>query len=78
MHSPFYNVLIGKRQTKAAKMCRNIYANALCKVNSLSPACLRNTVIQVKEISQLASCTRGENCSRRVGRNLTTTRRDGD
>ena len=47
-------------------------------VNSLSPICLRNTIIQVKEISQLASCTRGENCSSRVGLNLTATRRDED
>ena len=66
---------IGKRQTKAAK-CAEIFMQMLyaTEVNSLSPICLRNTVIQVKEISQLASCTRGENCSSRVG----LTRRDGD
>ena len=48
------------------------------EVSSLSPTCLRNAVIQVKDISQLASFTRGENCSSRVGLNLTATRRDGD
>ena len=64
-----------KQQKCAEILMQMLYAT---EVNSLSPICLWNTVIQVKDISQQASCTRGENCSSRVGLNLTATRRDGD
>ena len=64
-----------KQQKCAEIFMQMLYAT---EVNSLSPTRFRNTVIQVKEISQLASCAKEENCSSRVGLNLTATRRDGD